>query len=443
MRISWIGLLLFGICTANARAEWNDSRQDQKCASILKQLFRGEIPEPFTFEEHVKFSGLPEEQVAAEYKKYLAEHRKTYVESTEEWWKFFGQMVSSQANKNIRKIRETYIEAKLNGDEHVRNLERLGYRFGKQVETPSLENLVARYRSEIQKHVRSGRISSSDILMPALVFRLPDGKYQSVAIGDPIPKGAQWVYTVLPGPVFSKAIRSGHFPMGGSTESNSNYSLNLSLFEHDTAHLTSFLENPEYMKAIRQAASRSRKGQPLLSEEEKQAHEMRWYYASESLSLPRPERRDEILRILSLPPPSPGVLLKNSSFTVNEVKDHLLKTKTEAQIKNLSEEIKKKFLRFRKQYGGAGNDLRNAHEEHDILLGHFNKLRTASNPMEQAEALAKVEVALVELGRVTPAEWVLEVTKPTKLTLGTKLYNIVCLSGIWTRADRLFQVHCP
>lgn len=158
-----------------------------------------------------------------------------------QFWTNFDTQIMAAFSKNLldEKIYDRRIQ-------HVRTLESVfKLRIAVPKQNQSVAGIVKIYNDHMDNEIRAGRIKSSEVIRPIFVFELPSGEIISRQIGEEIPEGAVPFQKELPSEHFDKLFRAGFFPLGDSSPAFGG--ARRTTFEHDLAHFTAFVEQPEYM----------------------------------------------------------------------------------------------------------------------------------------------------------------------------------------------------
>ncbi len=138
---------------------------------------------------------------------------------------------------------------------HYKWLLELGFRFpdGKMsiLVVPHLSEIIKNYNSIIKKqikmynltHPRNEHLKNEDIISIGFEFGNDKGQYLTLKFGAPIPKGYTFSGRFTPGQKLYKSLSQGLFPL----------SFGEFIF-HDLAHITGYLEHPNYMAAYKKVA---------------------------------------------------------------------------------------------------------------------------------------------------------------------------------------------
>ena len=265
---------------------------------------------------------------------------------------------------------------------------------------PSLEQIVSSYEKQMTLFIKNGLVEEKDILRPAFVFLLK-GKYIWLRYGDPIPPGAnrKWMSGLLPSDIYNKMLSDGYFPMGEDIPVGTQYSHDtyFSAIEHDLAHLTGFLENPVYMKLIRQLAE----AKVTQTKDEILGNANPSYYFSETMVALRKNKIDELLGYLLLPPGAkdPRVL------TLSSIEEDLLSRPFD-EVKRLARFIFDNYDIYFEAFGGAAREWEDG-SHHDF----FRNIIPYMSPSEEPNAalliknVARLELSILWLNQLTLDDW--------------------------------------
>ncbi len=159
-------------------------------------------------------------------------------ESQKIWEDFYQNATNGNQAMFIKQI-ERLEQGLLEKDPHSLYLEKLGAFRSRQL--PSAVKLVDIYETEIVKAANRSKVSTSDILWPARVMKLPNGDIVGVRIGFPVSEGAKLFHGVLSPKDFVNLLAQGLFPLGEGeaiatrlgTMSAKNTYLDQTVFGHD------------------------------------------------------------------------------------------------------------------------------------------------------------------------------------------------------------------
>jgi len=154
-------------------------------------------------------------------------------------------------------------EAEMAGDYYIPQLKRFGLNLAAGQESPvdylKAINVILSSLTDLRDRKL---VTDNDLLWPARMVKLADGQLQptplcQAAVIDDNSGNTSTSEQLLEDGVLSpidfiRTLAAGFFPLGGDQVLHTNQSL----AEHDLAHMTSFINNPTYMAAIRQMARR-------------------------------------------------------------------------------------------------------------------------------------------------------------------------------------------
>jgi len=265
-------------------------------------------------------------------------------------------------------------------------------KLGRNGKAPTIEQLMDAYTKEIDRLVDSGKVGREDVLLPAFVFKLGK-KYIWLQYGDPIPPGAKSSGDVLSEFYFNKMVSEGFFPMGNQFIIQTR----IASFEHDMAHLTSFLQFPKYMALVRQTSAKVFKGNIIPREDEGK----RIHFLGESLSLINEASKTEMFSSFLFPQ---GKSIYD--FTHAEVTAHL-KTLPKEDVMNMLLNLTENYQRYFDHIGGSTRDYVNG--ANDPLYTPYRVMISdaiaAIKYEERFEQAASIQIILIRLSQTKLEDW--------------------------------------
>lgn len=265
-------------------------------------------------------------------------------------------------------------------------------RLGRNGKAPSIEQMMDAYSKEISALVRSGKVSREDVLMPAFVFRV-GSKYIWLKYGEQIPHGAKSEGDVLPDHIYNKMVSEGYFPVGNQFITPTR----ISSFEHDLAHLTAFLQYPQYMAQMRRLATKIVRGEIIPRDE----LDRRSYILGESLSLINESTKSEMFSHFLSPPGKSIYEVTHAEMTA------YLKTLPPELIMGKLSILNQNYQRYFDNMGGSTRDFVN---------GSYNSLHVPYKVMiydaisdmrheNRVETVASMQIIFIRLSETKLEDW--------------------------------------
>ncbi|MEA9355610.1 hypothetical protein SHI21_05345 [Bacteriovorax sp. PP10] len=136
------------------------------------------------------------------------------------------------------------------GMPHVEVLKKVfNIRPGEKTEN-TVGTIIDQYTKYMDNLVSTNVVKREDVLLPAFVFKKPDGNLLWKSFGKEIPDDAVIERNIISPETLNAMAKEGYFPVG-----NDEHTINdISAFEHDLAHFTGFIDSPEYMKEVKKLA---------------------------------------------------------------------------------------------------------------------------------------------------------------------------------------------
>jgi hypothetical protein len=379
-------------------------------------------------------------------------------------WKNYSASFQEAVKKNVENSSAVYKNAIENKRPYIKSLESLGYKFhvnGDQVtvDVPSLEQINQKIKAKMQSYVDSGRIKADDVLLPARAFTNEKNEVVLIPFGDPVPEGYKHFMSVagdgtLSSKDYTRAIREGKFPIGevaNDVRGNAQ-----TVLEHDLAHVTAFMDNPEFMAALKKGYIETGKAGKDLQPQEKMNRVARLTYLSEMFEITTPKQGMALNKFLTDNKVA-GVFSQNKFVTPAQVRQ-ALDGKSADELKDMLKTMNDKG--FVEPLGGARRDLMTvASEKKGDGLGTGTFFETPHGIAQRA------------LGRIEQRSWVqpkredylkavtegltmlhnskqLDVTTAVREAFKPKIeksdisYKVFCGSGVFTDETMVFQSYC-
>jgi len=285
---------------------------------------------------------------------------------------------------------------------------------------------------------------------------------------------------------FIQTLADGYFPMGGPQVLHTNQSL----AEHDLAHMTSFITNPQYMTSIRDMARcvlqqtqlPGIKGQQVLNAlaDFNSPFSLRLYYAVEAYICIDPNQLSRLQQLLTIPTINNNIYEDNNTLShkqiplewesVNRdtVENWLLSTWSEVgdiRFMCFLSRLYESFPSLTISLGGESLDLINRtrkfdrpnkqlvgkYERSNLHYWHQKGLRCLRNirPNHHSDdgtnmfrdSIINVHTpfigALVGTSQLTIQDWV-STSAEFQVPTNSKLYKYICESQFWSQDSLLF-----
>ncbi|WP_409479414.1 hypothetical protein [Pseudobdellovibrio sp. HCB154] len=313
--------------------------------------------------------------------------------------------------KQITKIDKILSESYKLDIPHTRILEnifgfKLNPEFGYYV--PTVNEIVFRYKTHMDSLVKQGILSSADLLLPEFVISFNSESFGYLPVGESLPKGAEFS-KIVSEKFYYQMISDGKFPM------------TIKLFEHDLAHFTSFVEDPQYMKMFKQYISQKN----LQPNHSFKSQKLREFFVFEGLFLFRSELRSEIQKFILLPKRQ-----NLSQLTLTEVSDYL-KSMPKDEVNKMLTHLLNNFENYFKILGGAARDNYNKYQEPNHLfmdtIPDFIRTAIRSQKLEDA---AKVQILILRAMNIRLEDW-FEAIQTSHLQEDTPVYKFFADKEIW------------
>ena len=382
-------------------------------------------------------------------------------------------------------------EAEMAGDYYIPQLKRFGLNLAAGQESPvdylKAINVILSSLTDLRDRKL---VTDNDLLWPARMVKLADGQLQptplcQAAVIDDNSGNTSTSEQLLEDGVLSpidfiRTLAAGFFPLGGDQVLHTNQSL----AEHDLAHMTSFINNPTYMAAIRQMARRVleqalndfNKDKPPVEvgsvlaalNDFNSPFSLRIYYAVEAYVCIDPGQKDKLQELLTIRDGNKTIVrqlpLDWSSVKSEVVQEWLIESWRrvgDVQFMKSMSRVYEAYLSLTISLGGESLDLLNRarkfdkpnkrmtgkYERSNIHYWHQKGLRCLRNirPCHADNAflnsIIKVHTpfigALVGTSLLSIEDWVAASSEFTVDT-NSPLYNYICQSGFWTSDSLLY-----
>ncbi len=341
----------------------------------------------------------------------------------------------------------TYLKTSIDeGHPQIAFLQKLGFKFdfenGHTI--PTMSEISARYDELAKDLITRGKVREEDLIRPARMFQvIENGKRRIIAVGltqEP-PAGALPLNDVVRGEEFLRFLADGYWPIG---EIMPGGDTGISFALHDLGHVGAFARNPDYMRALKDfARTRVAAGRFDIKDNKMNA-------ILESLALGRADLRPQFDETLS----KLGILNRNASepWTASNFAT-ALEGFSDGKI---SEEILAAYKQRHgliEDFGGARSDAFTVPRSKNPRLESFEEWPDnpksilenafhATDPRMKRVAYAKYLAAMDHSTRISPADFLKELTHKDNLTLDSKIYRYLCVSGIFQSKSRFYTRFC-
>jgi hypothetical protein len=351
---------------------------------------------------------------------------------TGDWPDFNDEFVKKTTENMISEKggeKKRYLDAKLRGDKHIDFLEAMGFGFfpsRDEILVPDILTFAKKYNAWADGLIAAGKVAASDVLRPARIYERGGEGFR--------PARGQ-----LNDAAFMKGVaQDGLFPIGEGEQLNSHVSFGM----HDLAHFSAFYEDPNFMKAFRQGyKGLAERG--VLDPNGPEAN--RLYHAAENLSLVRPTDLPKF--DLDLPVVAPDQVL-----SAGQVEKYLNEKYSgpggQKQLASRLQRLVEQLPDAAQHIGGASRDFFTAQTliaakgpssyTYYSLLGMVHESATLKGGL--AASVARLEVAIAESAKITPAEWMREVSKP-ELDPNSRVYRFITESGLFDKDSQFYKDH--
>lgn len=356
---------------------------------------------------------------------------------------------------HLERLKKTLEHALARNPAHREWLRRLQIEVqGGQMRMPALSRILAL----VEQAIDELPIPAADKLYPARVYRTREGKLIALRRGESVPRGAQlFKDELIPREDFLRMVASGRLPIGepgmlvnpGGAEGYPG-------FWHDVVgHFGALVEDPRLMAETKRAATRmgSFRMEPYGENFDTL---VRWGHANESLILTPTESRPVVARALG----RVGLADRGEPWSYAEVRAALERS-SPAQLAAVEEELRLARNQLFRESGGTARDL----FEHEAQIGRryqdpsdapwkvtpqfLGEVLTLPNSAlgwsesDRRLFLARYLTTLDHTSRISPAQWVEDVTQPGRLPPG-RVRRFMCESGLfWFNNFNSLWAYCP
>lgn len=307
-----------------------------------------------------------------------------------------GNNLKDEYGSNVYReiIHEAYKAQKTS---HVRILRDVfGITFTADPNIPSVSTLLSKYESYMKRLIHRKVVSSEEVLWPVFISKNSEGKFYWSRFDEPIPEGFKPYTDILPNEVYNQVIKQGFFPMGLEKLTPTS----ISAFEHDLAHLTSFISYPKYMALTKKLAE--------IEPVEFDGRYMRGYYWGEGLTLIKPSAKRLLSSHMAL---SKEMRERLSDITYPEMVNYL-KTRPIEELHKITLKLEDNFEKYFDIYGGAARDpvSNNSNRLHSpframIFMASFSISPYLFRDEKNVETLARLQIILIKLSNTKLEDW--------------------------------------
>lgn len=296
-------------------------------------------------------------------------------------------------------------------------------------------------------------IAENEKLYPARIFQTNDGKFHPVRIGGQVPAGALEVQGILEAQDFASILGQGFFPIGRATTSvNGGYPA----FWHDlVGHMGAMLQDPPFMATLRKVNQELADNKTPLAQFGYDPETgsfgknvdllARLNHVQETLILtPRSMRPfvEDVLRGVGLNPSSAALTYAQAHQAVARLSD--------AEIERLIQTLNSRVSELSRETGGTVHDVFHEQAIADrnwsgpidktsfSTAKYLGEYINNSHWMGQLTRERKDSILAQYLGhldqgsRISPSEWLAEVSHPGPIPKEGRVHRYVCESGLFT-----------
>ncbi len=296
-----------------------------------------------------------------------------------------------------------------------------GFKIGNEVEVPPVDQIIESYKNKMLIYAREGIINSEDILLPAFLVDVAGEKIIILSL-QAIPRGGTIISDISTDD-YNLMIYQGYFPV---TET---------LFAHDLAHLTAFLEVPLYMANIKKLARQAILGGHL----EYPARAARIFAVNENLILVRQEAKQQLLADLDLDEKMRQDL---AQVNLEQMIQHLSQ-RSNLEIEKIVNRLRSKFYEYMLPLGGASRDGYSSYFEgyhhNGPVFRMINEFGSYSSRDPYLLQLARIQVVLIRLSQVSLNDWFEAIDAPF-LDKKSPLGRLFLDYELWKEYPRYFEV---
>jgi hypothetical protein len=358
------------------------------------------------------------------------------------------------------------------------------------VTLPSIEEVVKYYNARVDELIANGTIRAKDAVRPGRIFEVIDPAYYGSKMNEAFKLPALPDRLYLPWQkhfdplkfkpysgnrnqgIFRRMMGEGYFPLSDADSQLWNPVMNQTL--HDYSHLAVLLKYPELMGLWRRRFQNQRRAETKVIGSNRGENRIiearsglpsrkivgdatvgRNMVAFEILSLIRKESLPSFLTHLKLP----------SSLKTGEPLPDLpavvahLKTLNPELLYQTLDEINNLMPGSVHYVGGAAAEpispiMVETHHNTGYQFGltHFREMaadaargyyrhRDDKTLNTFAEALGRLQLAILHTGNISPVEWIKEISRP-RLAKKSKVRKFICESGIFDPETYVFKAHC-
>ncbi len=350
-------------------------------------------------------------------------HATSKTNSSEKMWSDLNEKVIGEFDKQLQ-VKGSWGDKYLYDSalSHVKILKNVFQIKAGEKLNHTIGLIISTYNKNMDDLVSKKIINKEDVLKPAFVFKTADEKFIWKTFGEKVPENARLWGGVLTTEIYNKMIKEGFFPMGSEEHTPTL----ISAFEHDLAHLTGFMENPEFMKAIKKLAD-------FDSSNQTDYQKQRAYYFNEGAITISSANDKQLFKTLRL---SDEMKHNPSKVSYEEMLTYLKSIRHEELEKTRLAILKSED--FYTVSGGAGREpmSRIRHPFHDIVQ---TKKRTLSQAKEDAngvfrpvvviEQLAAFQVMMLKFREVKATDWLYAINHTVKKD--SSVYNLFIDKKLW------------
>jgi hypothetical protein len=268
----------------------------------------------------------------------------------------------------------------------------------------TLSEVLRNYNEFMDREIHENRLKAADVLRPAFVFKMPNGRIIWRKFGEEIPKGAifqdyQYRDQREIDAMFQKLILNRVFPVGYTSLIAGGE--RRTAFEHDLGHLTGFIEYPQYMVSLLKLYRDMPKHPEFLSKLDKRTpygpsvFQKRIYFYVEAMTVVNPATKNLMLKSLVL---SDSMRNRMDEVSVDEMTQYLKTIPADQLISRFSKILLEADSWFTPYGGAARNSGERDAEFHNRFVG---LLRKGFYP----KTLAEFQVTAIRLRDVTAQDW--------------------------------------
>lgn len=314
-------------------------------------------------------------------------------------WDHLEKTIMESVTRSLSLTRQKSYQAYDASSAHGKILERIfQLKIGSHQQQQTVSGILKNYELFMNQLIKTGKIKKEDVLRPAFLFTTLHGEIIWRRYGQEIPKGAKIYWDIISPEVYAKMIVEGFFPAGDATLTPTR----IPTFQHDLAHLTSFMEHPHYMALIKKLGMAQASGLMGLSENLSQ----RMYFLNEGLMVYKNGAKDSILNLLLL---SDSMKKSPSQVTLAQMEAYL-KKKSHDELEQAFLQLTRDSDNYFDYMGGASREpySRGTSPIHDPIRAlRFNIVSYDSSAQRiySVKELAKLQIFLLRLRDVSIEDW--------------------------------------